>query len=141
NAHATITTLDLDLQQLASEAIKHQLDRHDETYKPRGLTPQAALIVLDPKTGNVLAMIGGRDYAQTQLNRATDAQRQPGSTFKPFVYAAALESGMSPLQAFKDAPQEFSYAGGRKYRPTNYGGRFSVAELPRRDSRITSLTA
>jgi membrane carboxypeptidase/penicillin-binding protein len=134
-----VTTLDLDLQQLASEALKHQLDRLDHIYESRGVTPQAALVALDPKTGNVLAMIGGRDYAQTQLNRATDAQRQPGSTFKPFVYAAALESGMSPLQVFKDAPQEFSYAGGRKYRPTNYGGGFSMRDLPMRDGLIKSL--
>src|SRR6185503_5737668 len=106
DAHATITTLDLDLQQLATEAIRKQLARLDEIYKPRGLTPQAALVALDPKTGEVLAMTGGRDYGESQLNRATDAARQPGSVFKPFVYAAALESGMSPLAEFIDAPHE-----------------------------------
>src|SRR5437868_3324277 len=134
-----ITTLDLDLERLASDAIKHQLDRLDRIYQPRGLTPQAALVALDPKTGKVFAMVGGRDYAQSQLNRVTDAQRQPGSTFKPFVYAAALESGMSPLQSFKDAPQEFSYAAGRKYRPANYGGGFTMRDLPMRDGLIKSL--
>ncbi|PYS21971.1 MAG: hypothetical protein DMF72_15240 [Acidobacteria bacterium] len=134
-----ITTLDLDLERLALDAIKHQLDRLDRVYQPRGLTPQVALVALDPKTGKVLAMVGGRDYAQSQLNRATDAQRQPGSTFKPFVYAAALESGMSPLQLFKDAPQEFSYAAGRKYRPANYGGGFTMRDLPMRDGLIKSL--
>ncbi|HYW69899.1 MAG TPA: transglycosylase domain-containing protein, partial [Pyrinomonadaceae bacterium] len=126
DAGATITTLDLDLQQLAAEALKHQLEHLDQIYGPRGLTPQAALVALDPKTGHVLAMIGGRDYAASQLNRATDAERQPGSVFKPFVYAAALESGMSPLRLFKDAPQEFIYAGRNKYRPSNYGGGFSM---------------
>ncbi|HEU5235987.1 MAG TPA: PBP1A family penicillin-binding protein [Pyrinomonadaceae bacterium] len=136
---ATVTTLDLDLQKIASEAIKHQLDRLDETYKSRGVRPQAALVALDPRTGNVLAMIGGRDYAESQLNRAVDARRQPGSVFKPFVYAAALESGMSPLRMFTDAPQEFSYAHNQKYRPANYGGGFSMRDVPMRDGLIKSL--
>src|SRR5207248_5424508 len=72
-----VTTLELDLQQLASNAVAHQLDHLDQVYKQRGVRPQAALVALDPHTGRVLAMIGGRDYAQSQMNRATDAQRQP----------------------------------------------------------------
>lgn len=139
NAQATITTLDLDLQQLASDAINRQLERLDKTYKPRGLTPQAALVAIDPHTGRVLAMIGGRDYADSQLNRAVDAARQPGSVFKPFVYAAALDSGMSPLQMFMDAPQEFIYDRKMKYRPRNYGGGFSLREVPMREGLIRSL--
>src|SRR5215510_10297830 len=139
DAQAAVTTLDLDLQKIASEAIKHQLDRLDETYKSRGVRPQAALVALDPITGNVLAMIGGRDYAESQLNRAVDARRQPGSVFKPFVYAAALESGMSPLRMFTDAPQEFSYAHNQKYRPENYGGGFSMRDVAMRDGLIKSL--
>jgi penicillin-binding protein 1B len=135
----TVTTLDLDLQQLASNAVADQLGRLDQVYKKKGVTPQAALVALDPHTGNVLAMLGGRDYAQSQMNRATDAQRQPGSVFKPFVYAAALEVGMSPLRKFKDAPQEFTYAGGRKYRPSNYGGGFSMHDVPMRTGLIKSL--
>src|ERR1041385_276986 len=134
-----VTTLDLDLQQLAAKAVAHQLDRLDQVYKPRGVTPQAALVALDPHTGKVLAMLGGRDYTQSQMNSATDAQRQPGSVFKPFVYAAAVELGMSPLQKFKDAPQEFTYAGGRKYRPSNYGGGFSMLDVPMRTGLIKSL--
>lgn len=136
---ATITTLDLDLQKLAADAIKHQLESLDKIYKPRGLTPQAALVAIDPHTGEVLAMIGGRDYAESQLNRASDAQRQPGSVFKPLVYAAALESGMSPLRMFKDAPQEFTYDRKLKYRPQNYGGGFSMRDVPMRDGLIKSL--
>lgn len=135
----TITTLDLDLQRLAAQAIQRQLDHLDEVYKPRGLTPQVALVALDPKTGDVLAMVGGRDYGKSQLNRATDAQRQPGSVFKPFVYAAALESGMSPLRMFKDAPQEFTYDRKSKYRPTNYGGGFSMQDVTMRTGLIKSL--
>src|ERR1051325_11561973 len=92
------TTIDLELQQAAEAALKRQLDRLDVLYVDRGLKPQAALVALDPHTGDVLAMVGGRDYAESQLNRVTDAMRQPGSTFKPFVYAAAIEDGMSPVQ-------------------------------------------
>ena len=134
-----VTTLDLDLQQLAAQAVKHQLNHLDETYKSRGLRPEAALVALDPKTGNVLAMIGGRNYSESQLNRATDAKRQPGSVFKPFVYAAALESDMSPLAMFKDAPREFTYDRKLKYRPMNYGGGFSMRDVPMRTGLIKSL--
>jgi penicillin-binding protein 1B len=135
----TVTTLDLDLQQFAAQAIARQLAHLDRVYQPRGLTPQAALVALDPSTGEVLAMIGGRDYAKSQLNRATDAERQPGSVFKPFVYAAAIESGMSPLRMFRDAPQEFTYDHKSKYRPTNYGGGFSMQDVTMRTGLIKSL--
>jgi penicillin-binding protein 1B len=139
DAHATITTLDLDLQRMAEEAIKRQLDRLEAIYKPRGLTPQAALVALDPRTGDVLAMVGGKDYAASQLNRATDARRQPGSVFKPFVYATALEGGLSPLQTFKDAPQTFTYDHKIKYRPANYGGGYSMRDVWLRTGLIRSL--
>jgi len=135
----TVTTIDLDLQRIADQAVQQQLAYLDKVYKPRGLTPQVALVALDPRTGNVLAMVGGRDYGASQLNRATDAQRQPGSVFKPFIYAAALEAGMSPLRIFKDAPQEFTYDGKLKYRPTNYGGGFSMRDVPMRTGLIKSL--
>jgi penicillin-binding protein 1B len=133
------TTVDLDLQRLAEAAIKKQLDRLDQTYKNRDAKPQAALVALDPHTGDVLAMVGGRDYAETQLNRATDARRQPGSTFKPFVYAAALESGISPVQMFTDAPREFIYDGKRSYRPANFGGGFSMRDVTMRTGLVKSL--
>jgi penicillin-binding protein 1B len=133
------TTIDLDLQRLAEAAIKKQLDRLDQTYKKRDAKPQAALVALDPHTGEVLAMVGGRDYAATQLNRATDARRQPGSTFKPFVYAAALESGISPVQMFADAPREFIYDGKRSYRPVNFGGGFSMRDVTMRTGLVKSL--
>jgi penicillin-binding protein 1B len=97
------------------------------------------MVALDPRTGNILAMVGGRDYAESQLNRATDSRRQPGSVFKPFVYAAALESGMSPLAMFKDAPQEFIYDRKFKYRPANYGGGFSMRDVNMRTGLIKSL--
>jgi len=84
-------------------------------------------------------MVGGRDYGESQLNRATDSRRQPGSVFKPFVYAAALESGMSPLAMFQDAPQEFIYDRKFRYRPANYGGGFSMRDVNMRTGLIKSL--
>jgi penicillin-binding protein 1B len=133
------TTIDLDLQQLAEAALKRQLDRLDAVYKNRGVKPQAALVALDPKTGNVLAMVGGRDYAESQLNRAVDSRRQPGSTFKPFVYAAALEDGMSPVQMFADLPREFVYDHNKIYRPANFGGGYSMRDVTMRTGLVKSL--
>src|SRR6185295_16389347 len=138
-AHEKIyTTIDLDLQRLAENALQQQLDHLATAYKT-GARPQGALVALDPKTGNVLAMVGGRDYAESQLNRVTDARRQPGSTFKPFVYAAALEDGMSPVQTFSDAPREFVYDRNKPYRPANYGGGFSMNEVSLHTALIKSL--
>jgi penicillin-binding protein 1B len=133
------TTIDLDLQQLAEAALARQLDRLDMAYKGRSSKPQAALVALDPKTGDVRAMVGGRNYAESQLNRATDARRQPGSTFKPFVYAAALEDGMPPGQMFSDAPREFVYDHDKIYRPANYGGGYSMSDVTMRTGLVKSL--
>ncbi len=82
-------------------------------------TVQGALVSLDPTTGRVLAMVGGWSFEGSQFNRATQAQRQPGSSFKPFVYLTALEKGISPSQRFMDAPIVMYTAAGR-WRPNNY---------------------
>lgn len=133
------TTIDLELQEVADRALKKQLERLDARYASSGQIPQAALVALDPHTGDVLAMVGGRDYAESQLNRATDALRQPGSTFKPFVYATALEDGMSPVQMFMDAPKDFVYDRNKIYRPANYGGGYSMREVTMRTGLVRSL--
>jgi penicillin-binding protein 1A len=82
---------------------------------------QGGLVAMDPHTGRVLAMVGGFSYAQSEFNRATQAMRQPGSSFKPFVYAAALDNGYTPASVIMDAPIEF-VSGGQVWRPQNYGG-------------------
>jgi penicillin-binding protein 1B len=135
-ARRVFTTIDLDLQRLAESALHHQLDRLTTKGSAK---PQAALVALDPHNGNVLAMVGGRDYAASQLNRATDARRQPGSTFKPFVYAAALEDGMSPVQTFSDTPREFVYDRDKTYHPANYGGGYSMRDVTMRTALVKSL--
>jgi len=82
---------------------------------------QGALVAMDPHTGRVLAMVGGFSYAQSEFNRATQAERQPGSAFKPFIYAAALDNGYTPASVVLDAPIEI-VSGGEIWKPKNYGG-------------------
>ena len=132
------TTLDLDLQRVAEEAVGRQVERLEKVFKGKR-RPQASLVALDPRTGHVLAMVGGTSYAESQLNRATDARRQPGSVFKPVVFAAALEAGISPLTLSADAPREFAYDTRARYRPANYGGGFSMRDVTLRTGLVRSL--
>jgi penicillin-binding protein 1A len=86
---------------------------------------QGALVSLDPLSGRVLAMVGGWSYAASQFNRATQAQRQPGSSFKPIVYLSALEKGVSPSDRFLDAPLSLPDGRGGLWRPNNYEMEFN----------------
>jgi penicillin-binding protein 1A len=86
---------------------------------------QGALLCLDPKTGHVRVMVGGRDFSESQFNRAISSRRQPGSAFKPFVYAAALEKGYTPSTILMDSPVEYSDPdGGTYWAPKNYDKEF-----------------
>ena len=82
-----------------------------------------ACVAMDPYTGRVLAMIGGFSYDQSEFNRATQAQRQPGSSFKPFVYAAALDNGYTPSSIVLDEPIEIDQGNGEIWRPENFEGK------------------
>ena len=86
---------------------------------------QGALVALDPTTGRVLALSGGWSFETSQFNRATQANRQPGSSFKPYVYLAALRAGISPSQRFLDAPFVVNQGAAGKWRPGNFGLDFS----------------
>jgi penicillin-binding protein 1A len=94
------TTVDLDMQKAAEAEVTRalaEIEKRQGAKKTEGADSlQAALVALDPHSGEVRAMVGGRDFEQSSFNRATQAKRQPGSAFKPFVYAAALEQGFSP---------------------------------------------
>jgi len=82
---------------------------------------QGALLCLDPKTGYIRAMVGGRDFSESQFNRALNSRRQPGSAFKPMIYAAALEKGYTPSTILMDSPVEYSdHDGGTYWAPKNY---------------------
>jgi penicillin-binding protein 1B len=137
------TTIDLDLQRAAQEAVTKRLERLDKAFKNKdGLN--AALVAMRPRTGEIVAMIGGRDYLQNQFNRATDAERQPGSVFKPFVYAAAVNTAYDPMPrvitaatTFKDEAKVFTN-GNETYKPNNYGDYFSNKEITLRDALVKS---
>ncbi|TYC58560.1 penicillin-binding protein 1A [Rhodobacterales bacterium] len=96
------------------------------TYELRQIPEvSGALVAMDPYTGRVLALVGGFSFAQSEFNRATQAYRQPGSSFKPFLYAAALDNGYTPSSVIMDAPLEISQGPGLgTWRPQNYGGKF-----------------
>lgn len=100
--------------------------KDDNNYALRQVpNVEGALIAMDPHTGRVLAMTGGWSFEESEFNRATQARRQPGSAFKPFVYLAALDSGFTPASIVYDAPIEISQGPGLpKWRPKNYSGRY-----------------
>lgn len=85
---------------------------------------EGALVALDPKTGQVTALVGGFDFNKNNFNHVTQAWRQPGSSFKPFIYSAALEKGFMPSTVIDDAPISFPTRGGKTWTPKNYEGGF-----------------
>ncbi len=106
------TTIDRDMQAAAVQAVQTRIADEGEAVN----ASEAALIALD-RDGSVRAVVGGIDYAASQFNRATQARRQPGSAFKPVVYAAALEAGYSPWDVFDDSPVDID-----GWTPGNFGG-------------------
>jgi penicillin-binding protein 1A len=119
------TALDPNLQKAADSAVENSLRQYGQEYHAR----QAAAVLMDTD-GAVRAMVGGRDYGASQFNRATDAMRQPGSSFKPYVYATALEHGLTPNSIVVDAPICIG-----NWCPHNYGGGYA-GSMP----LITALT-
>lgn len=136
SAYRIYSTLDLDLQRAAEDAIEAGLAPLNKKFsgkraeKVNGNLPQVAMVVLDAKTGAIRALVGGRNYAESQLNRVF-AMRQPGSTFKPFVYAAAMQSavetsgkrGITAGTVFNDQPTTFTFRR-ETYQPANFGDRY-----------------
>lgn len=139
------TSIDPDLQRLAYETVAKRLDVLDRYFpkKPKG-SLNAALVAIRPKTGEIVAMVGGRDYLTNQFNRATDAMRQPGSVFKPFVYGAAINSAydsgsrvFTAASIFKDEKKTFTF-NQDTYTPGNFGDFFSNKDTTLRDALVKS---
>jgi penicillin-binding protein 1A len=134
------TTLDMDLQQVAERAVERQMSSLEAELKPEhrlaNYTPpaagalirggqvtdylQAAVVAIDPRTGYVRALVGGRNWDHSNFNRATQALRQPGSAFKPFIYTAAIDNGFHPTDVVVDEPQSFPGGNGELWQPQNY---------------------
>lgn len=141
------TTIDMRLQRAAYNAVTNHLGTLDKVLAKRKVDPgtvQAALVAMNPKTGEVIAMVGGRDYMKSQLNRTTDAMRQPGSVFKPFVYATALNTAYDPIPRiitpatiFVDEPKEFTFDN-QTYRPNNFGDSYTRKPMTLRDALVGS---
>jgi len=141
------TTIDMDLQRAAYAALTKQLTALDKIQSKRFEpgTLQAALVAMNAKTGEIVAMVGGRDYSKSQLNRASDAMRQPGSVFKPFVYATALNTAYDPIPrvitpatTYMDEPKTFTYDN-QEYSPGNFGETYSHEPVTLRDGLVHSL--
>ncbi len=141
------TSLDLDLQREAERSLEKQLTSLETQRKyknaranfvlpaatgdkpaPPTQTPylQGALVALDAKTGYVRALVGGRDFRHSSFNRATQALRQPGSSFKPFIFTAAIDNGYQPSDVIEDSPISLpGGANGQAWTPHNYDGKYS----------------
>jgi penicillin-binding protein 1A len=154
------TTLDVDMQTAAERALENQLQaieggRHGkythltyEAYLARSAdggetgaanSPylQGSFVAIDPRSGAVRAMVGGRDFGDSKFNRATQALRQPGSTFKPIVYAAAVHEGYGPAQVVDDAPIALDQMSGETWTPQNYDMKFQ-GSMPMRKALYQS---
>jgi len=141
------TTLDLDMQSAAERALENQLRaieggkygkfphrtfeqlaarsaNGDESPTPNSPYLQGAFLAMDPRDGSVRALVGGRQFDDSKFNRMTQALRQPGSTFKPIVYSAAIENGRTPATIIDDAPITLPQVAGDQWTPQNYDGKF-----------------
>ncbi|QTN00903.1 PBP1A family penicillin-binding protein [Sediminibacillus dalangtanensis] len=111
------TTLNLEQQQQMEEAVNKSISDSSEL--------QVGAVAQNPKNGAVKAMVGGRNYADSQYNRVTQAKRMPGSSFKPFLYYAALENGYTPVTSLLSKPTSFELEDGTVYQPSNYNGYYA----------------
>ncbi|MCX7816070.1 MAG: PBP1A family penicillin-binding protein [Syntrophales bacterium] len=120
------TTLNIQMQKIAQEAVERGLRELEDRQKYERGVVQGALVAMDVKTGAIKAMVGGRDFSKSEFNRAVQARRQPGSAFKPLIYTAAFDKGLTPLTTFMDEPLQFpdpSRPGG-VWQPRNFDGKF-----------------
>ena len=139
------TTLDIELQLVAEESLERRLtalearNQYKRTRatlaaaakpssggKERTQTTylQGAVVSIDPTNGHIRALVGGRDFNDSNFNRAVQASRQPGSAFKPFIYAAAIDNGFSPTDVILDTPVSFKAGNGEEWAPQNYDHKF-----------------
>ena len=118
------TTLNIPMQKAARDAVERGLQELDAREGYTSGRVQGALLCMEAKTGAIRAMVGGRDFGKSEFNRATQSKRQPGSAFKPFIYTAAFDKGMTPVTKFVDAPIVYQDSAGNVWNPQNFDGKF-----------------
>lgn len=119
------SSVDLGVQKMAEEALifgYNEILKRDKKANPAILN--GAMVVTQPQTGQILALVGGIDYAKSSYNRATQSKRQPGSSFKPFIYQIALNNGYSVVSQVADIARSFDMGNGKEWTPKNYSGGF-----------------
>lgn len=120
------STIDLEVQKMAKDALIYgygEILKRDKNANPEILN--GAMVVTHQHTGEILALVGGVDYTKSSYNRATQSRRQPGSSFKPFIYQIALNNGYSVVSSVADVSRSFDMGNGKEWTPKNYGGDFS----------------
>lgn len=133
------TTINLKMTQYGYEAIEKGIRLYQQRNPKAKAPPEVALIAIEVKTGDVKALIGGRDFTTSPYNRATQAKRQPGSAFKPIIYLAALEAGYRPDSIVRDAPVSYtSPVSGKMWQPRNYDNEYH-GDVPLRTALAMSL--
>ena len=142
------TTLDAVAQRVAQRTVERramEIEREATGWWPDEDDPetgavQGAMVALDPRSGDIRAMVGGRNHVRGSFNRAVRSLRQPGSAFKPFVYAAALAAGLTPASVFEDAPVFVDQGNGDLWTPTNYDEEYDGSMTMRRALMRSSNT-
>jgi penicillin-binding protein 1A len=143
------TTIDATAQRAAQRTVQRraiEIERsaagwwHDDD-EPGANVVQAAMVALDPRTGDIRALVGGRSHLRGAFNRAVRSRRQPGSAFKPFVYAAALDAGLTPATLVEDEPVSVDQGNGEIWMPVNYDGGYAGTMTIRRALMRSSNTA
>ena len=117
------TTLDLNMQRVAEISVESHLSSYDVARSTDSVV-QCGLIAIDPKNGQIRALVGGRNFEKSQFNRVTQAKRQPGSAFKTFVFTAALENGFTPSSLIDDSPITMMGGDDKEWAPQNYDKEF-----------------
>jgi len=135
------TTINLKMTEEAYKAIEKGMKLYRERNPKAKVLPEVALVAMEIKTGEIKVLIGGRDFASSPYNRATQAKRQPGSAFKPFIYLTALREGCPPDMPLLDEPISFKDAAGQVWQPRNYQNEYHGAVTMRKALELSLNSA
>jgi penicillin-binding protein 1A len=140
NGLSVRTTINLKMTEYAYTAIEKGMKLYRERNPKATVLPEVAVIAMEVKTGEIKVLIGGKDFATSPYNRATQAKRQPGSAFKPIIYLTALQQGLDPNTMLRDSPISYADATGQMWQPRNYGNEYH-GDVPMRRALELSLNA